>query len=112
MGKFLSGHATHPDWRMATELALAQLTRVNEARLHPLMGLVYASSPMADHFAERVTKDAGKATDAQVRLAWRLALGRAPDPAELGDATALVERHGLPALARTLFNSSELIWID
>ena len=67
---------------------------------------------MADHFAERVTKDAGKATDAQVRLAWRLALGRAPDPAELGDATALVERHGLPALARTLFNSSEMIWID
>ena len=42
----------HPDWRMATELALAQLSRVNEARLHPLLGLVYASSPMAEHFAD------------------------------------------------------------
>ena len=67
---------------------------------------------MADHFAERVAKEAGKATDAQVRLAWRLALGRDPDPTERFDATALVRRHGLPALARTLFNSSELIWID
>jgi hypothetical protein len=47
-----------------------------------------------------------------VRLAWRLTLGRDPDPTERFDATALVERHGLPALARTLFNSSELIWID
>jgi hypothetical protein len=67
---------------------------------------------MADQFAERVGGAAGETTDARVRLAWRLALGRDPDATELSDATALVGRHGLPALARTLFNSSELIWID
>jgi hypothetical protein len=67
---------------------------------------------MADQFAERVGRAAGETTDARVRLAWRLALGRDPDATELSDATALVGRHGLPALARTLFNSSELIWID
>lgn len=67
---------------------------------------------MADHFTERVKSEAGKETHARVKLAWRLALGRSPDAAELADAAALAGRHGLPALARTLFNSNELIWID
>ncbi len=52
MATFLSGHATHPDWRMATELALAQLDRAREPRIHPLLGLVYASAPFASHFLD------------------------------------------------------------
>jgi hypothetical protein len=91
-------------------------TPVRHATITPSQTLSQWNHPfilrMADRFAERVGKEAGEAVDARVKLAWRLALGRDPDATELSDATALVGRHGLPALARTLFNSSELIWID
>ncbi len=37
---------------MATELALSQLGREDASRQPPLLGLVYASAPFADHFAD------------------------------------------------------------
>ena len=52
MTRFVCGHASHPDWRMATELALSQLGREPDAKPNPLLGLVYASTPFADHFAD------------------------------------------------------------
>jgi hypothetical protein len=41
-------------------------------------------------FAQRVEKDAGAQPEAQVRRAWRLALGRAPSTAELNSATTFI----------------------
>ena len=52
MPSFLTGHATHPDWRMATELALAQLGPARRPRMHPALGLVYASAAFSSHFLD------------------------------------------------------------
>ena len=41
-------------------------------------------------FAERVGKEAGAEREAQVRLAWRLALGREPSAAELESGTSFI----------------------
>lgn len=52
MNRFLHGHATHPDWRMATELALAQ---IDGRRGQPgwcaggTLGLVYFTASLAEH---------------------------------------------------------------
>lgn len=42
-------------------------------------------------FAQRVAKEAGAEPGAQVRLAWRLALGREPSTSELNSGTAFVQ---------------------
>lgn len=52
MANFLIGHATHPDWRMATELALSQLGPTRKPRMHPVLGLVYVSAAFAQHFLD------------------------------------------------------------
>jgi len=52
MSRFLHGHATHPDWRMATELALAQIEgRQGQAGWSAggTLGLVYFTSALAAH---------------------------------------------------------------
>src|SRR5258705_10909040 len=41
-------------------------------------------------FAERVVKEAGAEPGVQVRLAWRLALGREPSASELESGTAFI----------------------
>jgi len=41
-------------------------------------------------FAQRVEKEVGTEPEAQVRLAWRLALGREPSTAELKSGTAFL----------------------
>ncbi len=70
----------------------------------------------ADRLAVRVTADCRKAgstdTAALVNRAYRLALGRAPLADERKPSEALVEKHGLPALGRVLFNSTEFVVIE
>ena len=65
----------------------------------------------ANHLAARVKKDAGEDAEAQVRRAFHLTLGRAPEARELAAAKKLSAAHGLPALARALFNTHEFITI-
>ncbi len=67
---------------------------------------------MADHFAKRLEREAGNETTKRVRRAWMLALGRAPGSAEHDTAVILADEHGLAALCRVLFNSSEFVLID
>lgn len=57
MSRFRHGHATHPDWRMATELALAQI----EGRANAPgwshggnLGIVYMTAKLAPHASEIV----------------------------------------------------------
>ena len=66
---------------------------------------------MADHFADRVQAQAGNATRPQVKRAFALVYGREPDANELADSARLVERHGLAALCRVLFNSNEFLYV-
>lgn len=66
----------------------------------------------AGKLAEQVTREAGPDTGAQVRRAFARAFGRAPQPAELRSAAALVRSDGLAALCRALFNANEFAFID
>ena len=67
---------------------------------------------MADLFAARVQKEVGADTTNQIQLAFQRAFQRAPSKEEHALTKGLVNVHGLPALCRTLFNSSEFLHID
>ncbi len=58
--------------------------------------------------AEAATGDAPGRVRFMVRSVWL----REPDSGELAELLALAERHGLPAVARTLFNSDEFLFVD
>ena len=67
----------------------------------------------ADKFADRVTADCQRGTtDDKVKRAYLLAIGREPTADEAKPAAALVEKHGLKALGRVLFNCSEFVVIE
>ncbi len=66
----------------------------------------------ARHFAERVTREAGPELAAQARTAFRLALLRDLNDAELEAATGFIHRHGLDGLCRVLFNTTEFLYVD
>jgi hypothetical protein len=67
----------------------------------------------ADKFAERVTADCQRGTtEEKVTRAYRLAIGREPTAEEAKPAAALVEKHGLKALGRVLFNCSEFVVVE
>ena len=65
----------------------------------------------AERFAERVTREAGDEPERKVRHAILLAFGREATDAEITAGTRLVADHGLPALCRALYNSSEFITV-
>ena len=67
---------------------------------------------MSDRFAARVRADVGPCPTQQVARAYQLALARSPDPEESKLSVSLVQRHGLAALCRVLFNSNEFLYID
>jgi len=67
---------------------------------------------MSDYFAERIRSDVGETVSDQVDRAWQLGFMRDPTPDEQQLAVALVTQHGLPALCRGLFNSTEFVLID
>ena len=67
----------------------------------------------AEKFAERVTTDCQRGSvDEQVKRAYRQAIGREPTADEAKPAAVLVEKHGLKALGRVLFNCSEFVVIE
>ena len=55
MNRFLHGHATHPDWRVAAALAAAQIEaqrRLAGHAAHPTLGWVYLTDAYAAHAAQ------------------------------------------------------------
>jgi hypothetical protein len=66
----------------------------------------------AEELAERVEREAGSSPAGQIKRAFELAFGRSPQLHEVEAAEGLVARHGLPALARALFNSNEFVFIE
>jgi hypothetical protein len=67
---------------------------------------------LADRFATRLRREAGPDAEDQVRLAYRLAFGRAPGPGEARRAAEAVRAHGAATLARAIFNSNEFLYVD
>jgi hypothetical protein len=64
------------------------------------------------HFAERVQHEAPDNLAAQIGRAHRLALGRAPTPAERERLIAFAKANGLPNLCRLLLNLNEFTFVD
>src|SRR5262249_47320668 len=59
----------------------------------------------SDLFAARLKREAGDQLGGQVRLAFRMALGREPDAEETRAGEKLARAHGLTALCLALINS-------
>ncbi len=64
------------------------------------------------YFAQRMEREAGAEPEQQVRRAYALAFGRAPDADELATSMQFVRRDGLIAFCRALLNSSEFVYVD
>lgn len=81
----------------------------------------------ARHFAERIEEQAGKDAGAQIRTAWRIALGREPSAAELKENLAFLakqrayhdsktpnqpEQMALTDLCAVVLNLNEFVYIN
>jgi hypothetical protein len=82
----------------------------------PLQALSMMNNALVLHlsraFAKRLASEAGADPARQVDRAYRLALGRFPEPDERSRAVKVVERAGLPALTRAIFNCNEFLYFD
>lgn len=65
----------------------------------------------AEAFAQRVKKEVGDDRAREIQRAYLLALGRKPTAEELHDAEPFVNKDGLAALCRALFNSNEFLFL-
>ena len=65
----------------------------------------------AERLAARLEREAGTDRGRQVRRAFQLAFAREPRADESASSLELVEEHGLPALARVLFNTNEFAFV-
>jgi hypothetical protein len=88
--------------RNVSTTALQALNLLNDPFVHG----------QAERFAERVRKEAGSETAAQVARAFRLAFQRVPTATEAEAAVKLVEEHGLVVFCRALFNANEFVIAD
>jgi len=81
----------------------------------PQQALALLNNPLSvvlsRHFAARVA-GLQSAPTAQVRVAFRLALGRSPTPEEEEVLTGYARQYGLPSMCRVLFNLNEFVFVD
>jgi len=87
--------------RAATTTALQALSLMNS-------GFV---QEQAKTFAARLAREAS-GIDAQVNLAFAIALGRAPQDWETRESAALAREHGLQTLCWGLLNMSEFLYVE
>jgi hypothetical protein len=80
----------------------------------PLQALSLLNSPfvlrMCGAFAEQARRQ-GDTTDERVEWMFRQTLNRRPSDEERRTASELADKHGLAAVARGLFNSSEFVTV-
>lgn len=67
---------------------------------------------MSDRFAERLQREAGGDTKAQVVLGFRLAYGREARAVEIGLCREFIAKSGLAAFCRVLFNANEFLYVN
>ncbi len=70
------------------------------------------SNPLAGAFAERLAREAGADSAAQVALAFRLAAGRAPSAEELRLGVDFLKDHPLKEFALALFNLNAFLYVQ
>ncbi len=91
----------------------SQFTAVRPVSVTALQALALLNDPfmvrMSEHFAKRVAS-AGDAR-AQMRPAYRLALGRDPRPHEETALADFARRHGLANACRVLLNCNEFVFV-
>src|SRR4051812_25405438 len=91
----------------------AQRAPRREVTTTPLQALTSLNSTFvlqqAQFFADRLLKDSGKRVDVQINRAFRLTLGRDSSGPEMIAATAFIQRQGLTAFCRALFNTNEFL---
>jgi len=102
-------------WMAALDCAdPSMLVDVRNQSINAPQALAMLNNPivitMASHFADRV-KPAGPLPQ-QVSQAFLIALQRQPTPEEHAALVTYAESHGLPNLARLLFNLNEFSFID
>jgi hypothetical protein len=93
----------------------SQFVPARQASISPLQALVLWNNGFVLRHCEFVAaRIAGehKVPEAQTREAFRLALQREPSGAESADFSAYIERHGLPAACRLLFNANEFMFLQ
>jgi len=61
--------------------------------------------------AQRLEREVGPSTDAQVDRAYWLMFSRSPTPEERDLCRGFIDQHGLNALCRALFNANEFIMV-
>lgn len=92
-----------------------QMTPERTRSITPLQSLSLLNSPFANRqaefFAERVRTDAGPNLSAQIDRSFLLAVSRLPSEAERQQMLQLASDHGLPQVARVLFNTSEFLFL-
>ena len=94
----------------ASQLAPARSSSVTALQALSMLNNAFVVR-QSEHFAERLQREARTPRD-QIRLAFALALGRAPTRAEARDFIAHARRHGLANACRLLFNSNEFMFVN
>jgi hypothetical protein len=83
--------------------------------LTALQALALLNNPfmvkMSENFADRVARQE-RDLASQLSAAYRLALGRPPNPDELAVLGDVARRHGLPTACRLIFNMNEFAFLD
>ncbi len=93
----------------------SQLTPQRTVTVTPLQALAMLNNPFVlrqcEHFAERVR---GITSDpaGQVRVAYRLALGRDPGDEQARELVRYASEHGLANMCRVILNSNEFLFVD
>lgn len=81
----------------------------------PLQALNLFNSPFilqqSKLLSERLVREAGEKQMERVKLAFRLMFGREADHFEIELSTDLIERDGMEAFCRAMFNASEFLFI-
>jgi hypothetical protein len=88
--------------RLSTSVATQALTLFNGQFVNQ----------QARSFAERLRREAGVDPAEQIRLAYRLALARLPEPEESAAMLAFVREEGLERMCRVIFNLNEFVYVD
>jgi len=82
----------------------------------PVQSLGLLNSPFvnrqAGFLAERLRREAGENTEAQIDRAFVIAFARHASPAERERLAALADDHGLEQVCRVIFNSSEFAFLQ
>ena len=82
----------------------------------PVQSLGLLNSPFvnrqAGFLAERLRREAGEDTEAQIDRAFVIAFARHASPAERERLAALADNHGLDQVCRVIFNSSEFAFLQ